>query len=293
MGCSPSTLPTSSSSTTAPAPGAPPLSIDATEKDGSRLFCIKLRRSRLRRCSCGAVTLTQNGDGNGSTAGSAICGDNLCNQVLLNPLQTKNEADYEKLSTGKKDSIVTVAALGNFTHSVVRRATGSTGTSGTSSSGGGNSRPGGGHRKSSLALVLTPEDEPMDVYQRNLMDLKYPTVLPPNPQLKALLVFHKADSICEVVTSACQRHQLDVTLVKSKEEALDTLQKSYATAQCYHLIIIDARSTKNLDAEHIARTIRHTHGHHLTTIIAVCKKSFFEKDDVLIALLDAGVNRVS
>ncbi|XP_032305960.1 high affinity cAMP-specific and IBMX-insensitive 3',5'-cyclic phosphodiesterase 8 isoform X1 [Drosophila ananassae] len=135
------------------------------------------------------------------------------------------------------------------------------------------------------------EEEEFRIFQRNLMDLKYPTVLPPNPQLKALLVFYKADSICEAVSAACQRHQLDVTLVKSKEEALDTLQKSYATAQCYHLIIIDARSSKNLDAEHIARTIRHTHGHHLTTIIAVCKKSFFEKDDVLIALLDAGVNR--
>ncbi|XP_016977048.2 high affinity cAMP-specific and IBMX-insensitive 3',5'-cyclic phosphodiesterase 8 isoform X1 [Drosophila rhopaloa] len=137
----------------------------------------------------------------------------------------------------------------------------------------------------------TEEEEELRTFQRNLMDLKYPTVLPPNPPLKALLVFHKSDSICEAITAACQRHQLDVTLVKSKEEALDTLQKSYATAQCYHLIIIDARSTKNLDAEHIARTIRHTHGHHLTTIIAVCKKSFFEKDDVLIALLDAGVNR--
>ncbi|XP_041448752.1 high affinity cAMP-specific and IBMX-insensitive 3',5'-cyclic phosphodiesterase 8 isoform X5 [Drosophila obscura] len=136
-----------------------------------------------------------------------------------------------------------------------------------------------------------PQQQQFKVFQRNLMDLKYPTVLPPNPQLKALLVFHKSDSICEAVASACQRHQLDVTLVKSKEEALDTLHKSYATAQCYHLIIIDARSSKNLDAEHIARTIRHTHGHHLTTIIAVCKKSFFEKDDVLIALLDAGVNR--
>ncbi|XP_001361085.5 high affinity cAMP-specific and IBMX-insensitive 3',5'-cyclic phosphodiesterase 8 isoform X3 [Drosophila pseudoobscura] len=304
MGCSPSTLPNSASANAnantnagPTAANSVPLSLDATEKDGSRLFCIKLRRSRLRRCSCGGVALQQgDGNGNGSTAGSATCGsgtgDNLCHQVLLNPLQAKNEADYEKLSTGKKDSIVTVAALGNFTHSVVRRATGSTGTgtSGTSSSGGGgNNRP--GHRKSSLALALTPEDDPMDVYQRNLMDLKYPTVLPPNPQLKALLVFHKSDSICEAVASACQRHQLDVTLVKSKEEALDTLQKSYATAQCYHLIIIDARSSKNLDAEHIARTIRHTHGHHLTTIIAVCKKSFFEKDDVLIALLDAGVNR--
>ncbi|XP_002050808.3 high affinity cAMP-specific and IBMX-insensitive 3',5'-cyclic phosphodiesterase 8 isoform X3 [Drosophila virilis] len=297
MGCSPSTLPNSSSSAAA-APGGggnggnANLPLDGNEKDGSLLFCIKLRRSRMRRCSCGAVTL-QNQNGEGST-GSATCGDNMmCNQGLLNPLQTKNESDYEKLSTGKKDSIVTVAALGNFTHSVVRRATGtgSTGTSGTSSSGGGGGSGRPGHRKSSLALALTPEDESMDVYQRNLMDLKYPTVLPPNPQLKALLVFHKSDSICEVVTLACQRHQLDATLVKSKEEALETLHKSYATAQCYHLIIIDARSTKGLDAEHIARTIRHTHGHHLTTIIAVCKKSFFEKDDALIALLDAGVNR--
>ncbi|KAL7736543.1 hypothetical protein ACLKA6_015191 [Drosophila palustris] len=163
MGCSPSTLPNSSSTAAPGGVGADanaPLPLDANEKDGSLLFCIKLRRSRMRRCSCGAVTL-QNQNGDGST-GSATCGDNMmCNQVLLNPQQTKNESDYEKLSTGKKDSIVTVAALGNFTHTVVRRATGtgSTGTSGTSSSGGG--RP--GHRKSSLALALTPEDEPMDV----------------------------------------------------------------------------------------------------------------------------------
>lgn len=77
-----------------------------------------------------------------------------------------------------------------------------------------------------------------------------------NLNLQALLVFHKSDSICEVVTLACQRHQLEVSLAKSKEEALDTLQKSYNTAQCYHLIIIDARSTKGLDAEHIARYVR-------------------------------------
>ncbi|EDX08406.1 GD11781 [Drosophila simulans] len=128
------------------------------------------------------------------------------------------------------------------------------------------------------------EEEEFRTFQRNLMDLKYPTVLPPNPPLKALLVFHKSDSICEAITAACQRHQLDVTLVKSKEEALDTLQKSYATAQCYHLIIIDARSSKNLDAEHIARTLHHPHGHHLTTIIAVCKKKMFRRFDVFATL---------
>ncbi|XP_011181542.3 high affinity cAMP-specific and IBMX-insensitive 3',5'-cyclic phosphodiesterase 8 isoform X1 [Zeugodacus cucurbitae] len=125
--------------------------------------------------------------------------------------------------------------------------------------------------------------------ERSLMDVKFPTVLPPNPQLKALLVFHKSDNICEVVTEACHRQQLDVTVARTKEGALDTLTNT--NEEFYHLIIIDARSTKHLDAEYIARSIRHTNGHHFTTIIAVVKKSFFEKDDVLIALLDAGVNR--
>ncbi|XP_054091031.1 high affinity cAMP-specific and IBMX-insensitive 3',5'-cyclic phosphodiesterase 8 isoform X2 [Zeugodacus cucurbitae] len=156
-----------------------------------------------------------------------------------------------------------------------------TGTSGTTSSGGA-SKP--EKRKSSIAL--TPEDESIE---RSLMDVKFPTVLPPNPQLKALLVFHKSDNICEVVTEACHRQQLDVTVARTKEGALDTLTNT--NEEFYHLIIIDARSTKHLDAEYIARSIRHTNGHHFTTIIAVVKKSFFEKDDVLIALLDAGVNR--
>ncbi|XP_017488576.1 PREDICTED: high affinity cAMP-specific and IBMX-insensitive 3',5'-cyclic phosphodiesterase 8A isoform X3 [Rhagoletis zephyria] len=245
------------------------------EKGSSLFFCIKLRRSRpLRRCS------QQNGGGDGSAGsagtGSGINGDDLlghgtmCNQALLNPSQTKNEADYDKMCSGKKDSIVTVAGLGNFTHTVVRRATGSTGSS--------------GQRKSSIAL--TPEDESME---RSLMDVKFPTVLPPNPQLKALLVFHKSDNICEVVTEACHRQQLDVTVARTKEGALETL--SSTSEEFYHLIIIDARSTKHLDAEYIARSIRHTKGHHFTTIIAVVKKSFYEKDDFLIALLDAGVNR--
>ncbi|XP_055839050.1 high affinity cAMP-specific and IBMX-insensitive 3',5'-cyclic phosphodiesterase 8 isoform X2 [Episyrphus balteatus] len=127
--------------------------------------------------------------------------------------------------------------------------------------------------------------------EKSVMDLKYPTVLPPNPQLKALLVFHKTDNVCDVFTTACHRQQLEVTLVKSKELALDTLQNN-ANMDNFHLIIIDARSSKYLDAEYITRSIRHTTGYHFTTIIAVVKKSFFDKDELpLIALLDAGVNR--
>ncbi|XP_055839051.1 high affinity cAMP-specific and IBMX-insensitive 3',5'-cyclic phosphodiesterase 8 isoform X3 [Episyrphus balteatus] len=248
------------------------------QKDGNILFCINFRRTR-RRCSL------QNG--NDAIPSDDLNNSNLCNQSLLNPMQIKNESDYDKISSGKKDSIVTVAALGNLAgfntiHTVVRRTTGSTGTSSSSGR--------LGHRKSSLAL--TPEDESMDTNnQKSVMDLKYPTVLPPNPQLKALLVFHKTDNVCDVFTTACHRQQLEVTLVKSKELALDTLQNN-ANMDNFHLIIIDARSSKYLDAEYITRSIRHTTGYHFTTIIAVVKKSFFDKDELpLIALLDAGVNR--
>ncbi|XP_058982791.1 high affinity cAMP-specific and IBMX-insensitive 3',5'-cyclic phosphodiesterase 8 [Musca domestica] len=124
--------------------------------------------------------------------------------------------------------------------------------------------------------------------ERNAYDVKYPTVLPPNPQLKALLVFYKSDNICEVVQQACNRQQLEISLVKTKETAFENL---CSATECFHVIIIDARSPKHLDAEHIARSIRHMSGHHFTTIIAVVKKSMFERDDVINALLDAGVNR--
>ncbi|KAM7342958.1 phosphodiesterase 8 isoform 3-T3 [Cochliomyia hominivorax] len=124
--------------------------------------------------------------------------------------------------------------------------------------------------------------------ERNVFDTKYPTVLPPNPNLKALLVFHKTDNICEVMQQSCNRQNLDVTLVKSKESAMEIL---CSATECFHIIVVDARSAKHLDAEHIARSIRHMSGHHFTTIIAVVKKSISERDDVLNALLDAGVNR--
>lgn len=125
MGCSPSTLHNSSSSTapaaaaSGAAAGGPLPPLDANEKDGSLLFCIKLRRSRMRRCSCGAVTLQQNQNGDGSTgsAGGGVgsnCAENMmCNQVLLNPQQSKNESDYEKVS-----SVHSATQLTNWTDSL-------------------------------------------------------------------------------------------------------------------------------------------------------------------------------
>lgn len=156
---------------------------------------------------------------------------------------------------------------------------------GTSSSSGRVTR-----RKSSL--VLTPEDDSMDTsIQKPLMDLKHPTVLPPNPQLKALIIFHKIDNVCEAFTNACHRQQLDVTVVKTKELALEALQNVHSNDN-YHLILIDARSQKYFEPEHITRAVRHTSGYHYTTIVAIVKKSLLDKDEAsLIALLDAGFNR--
>uniref|UniRef100_A0A1B0BZV1 Uncharacterized protein n=1 Tax=Glossina palpalis gambiensis TaxID=67801 RepID=A0A1B0BZV1_9MUSC len=123
MGCSPSAVARPNDANTTA------ITADETigtghEKNGNLFYCIKIRRSRLRRCSLqnGCDTSIQVG-GLGSDRAAAN-GEDLCNQALLNPMQTKNEANYEKISSRKKDSIVTVAAFGNFTHRVVKRATG-------------------------------------------------------------------------------------------------------------------------------------------------------------------------
>lgn len=97
MGCSPSTLARSAAPDSGEATATAGTVATTTEKDENLFFCIKLRRARLRRCS------QQNGGdgsgGSGTGSGSAaVNGDDLCNQALLNPLQIKNEADYEKVS---------------------------------------------------------------------------------------------------------------------------------------------------------------------------------------------------
>ncbi|XP_037941902.1 high affinity cAMP-specific and IBMX-insensitive 3',5'-cyclic phosphodiesterase 8-like [Teleopsis dalmanni] len=121
MGCSPSTLATSTApdvaDTNQTMPRATPIT-EANEKDDNLFFCIKFRRSRLRRCS------QQNGaDGSAGSTGSALNGDDLlshahmCNQSLLNPTQTKNEADYEKVVQWK-DTTVEGGNSENYTKNI-------------------------------------------------------------------------------------------------------------------------------------------------------------------------------
>lgn len=97
MGCSPSSMARSSAPDSGETTAAAGTVATTNEKDGNLFFCIKLRRSRLRRCS------QQNGaegsGGSGTGSGSAVVnGDDMCNQALLSPLQIKGEADYEKVS---------------------------------------------------------------------------------------------------------------------------------------------------------------------------------------------------
>lgn len=97
MGCSPSTLARSNGSEATEATAAAVAVAAANEKDGSIFFCLKFRRDRLRRCS--QLNGCEGSGGSGTGSGSArINNEDFCNQALLNPLQMKNEADYEKVS---------------------------------------------------------------------------------------------------------------------------------------------------------------------------------------------------
>lgn len=95
MGCSPSTILRANAPDSGEATNAAGTTATTNEKDGNLLFCMKLRRSRLRRCS------QQNGaeGSGGSGTGSGIAASNtdeMCNQALLNPL--RSETDYEKVN---------------------------------------------------------------------------------------------------------------------------------------------------------------------------------------------------
>ncbi|XP_059226584.1 high affinity cAMP-specific and IBMX-insensitive 3',5'-cyclic phosphodiesterase 8-like isoform X2 [Stomoxys calcitrans] len=96
MGCSPSSLTRTADGLGSAEMGAAAGTVATTnEKDGSIFFCIKLKRARLRRCSQQNGGDGSGGSGSGSGSGGTNV-DDLCNQALLNPLQIKNEENYEK-----------------------------------------------------------------------------------------------------------------------------------------------------------------------------------------------------
>lgn len=144
-----------------------------------------------------------------------------------------------------------------------------------------------GHRQSSLAL--TPEEEPLDSYPRLISDLKFPNLLPPNPPIKILIAFCKNDPVFEALVTASHRLNFEPTFVKSADAAIEAFQN---VAGGHHIIVVDARYPRIIEADVLGRSIRNSKGSQHTTMVAVVKKNVFEKDDTaVISLLDVGFNR--
>lgn len=85
-----------------------------------------------------------------------------------------------------------------------------------------------------------------------------------------LLIFHKHDPVIEALVNACHRLNVDVTMVKSVESAIEMFQ-SPATGG-HHIVAIDGRFNKFLDAEAFGRTLRSSKGSQHTVLVAVVKK---------------------
>ncbi|XP_019771257.1 high affinity cAMP-specific and IBMX-insensitive 3',5'-cyclic phosphodiesterase 8 isoform X3 [Dendroctonus ponderosae] len=140
------------------------------------------------------------------------------------------------------------------------------------------------HRKSSLAL--TPEEEPLDI-NRGPNETKYGLISPtPKHHLKLLLVFAHPDPVCDSLSKAADKLGFEITTSNTNIGALDEYQ-----AKSHDLVIVDTRA-KNFDNDLLCRSIRNTKGSQHTVIIAIVRKSAFERDDVTIAsLLESGFNR--
>ncbi|XP_050514166.1 high affinity cAMP-specific and IBMX-insensitive 3',5'-cyclic phosphodiesterase 8 isoform X3 [Diabrotica virgifera virgifera] len=140
------------------------------------------------------------------------------------------------------------------------------------------------HRKSSLAL--TPEEEPLDIH-RATSEVKLGQITPPSRLLKILTVFSALDQVGETIVKAAEKLGFEITTSTSDKAALEEYQQ-----RLHDLVIIDSRSPKGINYDTLCRSLRNTKGNQHTVVVAVVKKSAFEKDDNTIgSLLDSGFNR--
>ncbi|XP_056636581.1 high affinity cAMP-specific and IBMX-insensitive 3',5'-cyclic phosphodiesterase 8 isoform X2 [Diorhabda sublineata] len=140
------------------------------------------------------------------------------------------------------------------------------------------------HRKSSLAL--TPEEEPLDTH-RGFHENKLGQISPPTNRLKILTVFSTLDQVGETILKAAEKLNFDVSLSNSDLTALEEYQQ-----KLHDLVIIDTRLSKTINYDTLCRSIRNTRGNQHTVVVALVKKSVYEKDDNTIgSLLDSGYNR--
>ena len=87
---------------------------------------------------------------------------------------------------------------------------------------------------------------------QKLHDGKYPYLIPPNPSVRALIVFHKDDQVSEAVLKSCERLNIEITRAKSTDSALELFQSPLNGG--HHLVIVDGRC-KNTDVESFGRFV--------------------------------------
>jgi hypothetical protein len=83
-------------------------------------------------------------------------------------------------------------------------------------------------------------------------DGKFPHLIPPNPTIRALLVFNKDDQASEAITRACERLSYEVARAKTVELALEVFQHPINGG--FHLVIVDGRC-KIIDVESLGRFV--------------------------------------
>lgn len=90
-------------------------------------------------------------------------------------------------------------------------------------------------------------------YLQKYNDCKFiPHLIPPNPAIRALLVFHKDDPISEAMARSCERLSIEASRAKTTEVALEIFQSPANGG--HHLVIVDGRC-KNIDFESFGRWV--------------------------------------
>lgn len=74
--------------------------------------------------------------------------------------------------------------------------------------------------------------------------------------VQILYVFHKTDAVIEAFLKACKGLNVEATLAKSTESAIDLFQN--LTTGGHHIIAVDGRHPKTIDADSFGRYLLRT-----------------------------------
>ncbi|KAG8189630.1 hypothetical protein JTE90_009561 [Oedothorax gibbosus] len=117
--------------------------------------------------------------------------------------------------------------------------------------------------------------------------LKFETMCLPIPTIRTLLVFPKDDAQSDALKWAAEKLSCECTIVYTPEEATETYQNLHP-----HLVFIDSRQSKYLDAATLCRTLHSIPGCQYTCLVAVIKKNVVDKEDgSIVSFLRSGFTR--